>query len=146
VSRNIKFTKQYKPMGFGDGDDRGSVEAHLRAEAHAKEMRRFNKRMRELDAEGAQRRGGLPDQGCAVLLVEAWDTLMDNKALLALWKLEEMPACEEGIMLAQAFLISCGEGVNRLGTEEPSDRITDLTACYMALVEHGEGCDNCSEV
>jgi hypothetical protein len=54
VSRKIKFTKQYKPMGFGDRDDRGSVEAHLRAEAHAKEMRRFNKRMRELDAEGAQ--------------------------------------------------------------------------------------------
>jgi hypothetical protein len=37
-------------------------------------------------------------------------------------------------------------GVNRLGTEEPSDRITDLTACYMALVEHGEGCDNCNVV
>jgi hypothetical protein len=54
-------------------------------------------------------------------------------------KLEEMPACDEGMRLAQAFLISCGEGVNRLGTEEPSDRITDLTACYMALVEHGEG-------
>ena len=67
---------------------------------------------------------------------------MDNKALLALWKLEEMPACEEGMRLAQAFLISCGEGVNRLGTEEPSDRITDLTACYMALVEHGED-DHC---
>jgi hypothetical protein len=62
---------------------------------------------------------------------------MDNKALLALWKLDEMPACKEGMMLAQAFLISCGEGVNRLGTEEPADRITDLTACYMALVEHG---------
>jgi hypothetical protein len=71
---------------------------------------------------------------------------MDNKALLALWKLDEMPACPEGMKLAQAYLISCGEGVNRLGTEEPSDRITDLTACYMALVEHGEACDNCNEV
>jgi hypothetical protein len=29
---------------------------------------------------------------------------MDNQALLALWKLEEMPACEEGMMFAQAFL------------------------------------------
>jgi hypothetical protein len=45
-------------MGFGDRDDRGSVEAHLRAEAHAKEMRQFNNRMKELDAEDAQRRGG----------------------------------------------------------------------------------------
>jgi hypothetical protein len=58
VSRRIKFTKQYRPMGFGDRDDRGSVEAHLRAEAHAKEMRQFNKRMKELDAEDAQRRDG----------------------------------------------------------------------------------------
>jgi hypothetical protein len=58
VSGKIKFTEQYKPIGFGDRDDRGSVDAHLSAEAHAKEMRRFNKRMRELDAEGAQRRGG----------------------------------------------------------------------------------------
>ena len=46
---------------------------------------------------------------------------MDNKALLALWDHEEMPACPEGMMLAQAFLISCGEGVNRLGIEEPSE-------------------------
>jgi hypothetical protein len=29
---------------------------------------------------------------------------MDNKALVALWKLDEMPACPEGMMLAQAFL------------------------------------------
>ena len=57
-----------------------------------------------------------------------------------------MPACPEGMMLAKAFLISCGEGVNRLGTEEPADRITDLTNCYMALVEHGEGCDDRQEV
>jgi hypothetical protein len=72
--------------------------------------------------------------------------MIDNKALLALWKLEDMPACEEGMRLAQLFLESCGEGVNKLGTEEPSDRITDMTACYMALVEHGEGCDDCDEV
>jgi hypothetical protein len=71
---------------------------------------------------------------------------MNNKALPALWSAEDMPACPEGMTLAQAFLISCGEGVNRIGTEEPSDRITDLTTCYMALVEHGVGCDDCNEV
>jgi hypothetical protein len=36
---------------------------------------------------------------------------MDRNALLALWKLEDTPACEEGMMLAQVFLESCGEGV-----------------------------------
>ena len=59
MAQKIKFTKQYKPMGFGDRDDRGSVEAHLRAQAHAKEMRQFNKRMKELEAEDARRRGGI---------------------------------------------------------------------------------------
>jgi hypothetical protein len=37
------------------------------------------------------------------------------------------------MMLAQAYLISCGEGVNRLGTEEPGDRIRDIKACYRVL-------------
>lgn len=59
MSGKIKFTKQYKPMGFGDRDDRGSVEAHLRAKEHAKEMRRFNARMKELEAEDARKRGGI---------------------------------------------------------------------------------------
>jgi hypothetical protein len=71
---------------------------------------------------------------------------MDPKALLDFWKLDEIPACNEGMMLAQTFLISCGRAVDCLGVEEPSDRITDLTACYMALVEHGDGCDSCNEV
>jgi hypothetical protein len=53
---------------------------------------------------------------------------IDRNALLALWKLEDIPACDEGMMLAEAFLESCGEGVNRLGIEEPADRIADITA------------------
>jgi hypothetical protein len=59
---------------------------------------------------------------------------------------DDMPTCPERMMLAKAILISCGNGVKLLGTEEPSDRITDMTACYMALVEHGDKCDNCDEV
>jgi hypothetical protein len=103
MPQKIKFKKQYKPMGFGDRDDRGSVEAHLRAQAHAKEMRQFNKRMKELDVEDARRRDGFLTKGDAFLLVQARDTVMDNKALLALWELDEMPACEEGMMLAQGI-------------------------------------------
>jgi hypothetical protein len=53
MPQKITFKKQYQAMGFGDRDDRGSVEAHLRAQAHAREMRQFNKRMKELDAEDA---------------------------------------------------------------------------------------------
>jgi hypothetical protein len=51
VPSKIKTPKQYKPMGFGDRDDKGSVEAHLRAKAEAREMRQYNTRIKELEAE-----------------------------------------------------------------------------------------------
>ena len=59
MPQKIKFTKQYKPMGFGDRDDKGSVEAHPRAKAEAREMRQYNARIKELDANDAQRRVGI---------------------------------------------------------------------------------------
>jgi hypothetical protein len=71
---------------------------------------------------------------------------MDHNKLLALWSTDDLPACLEGMMLAQDYLISCGEGVNRLGIEEPLDRMNDIQTCYMALVEHGVGCVDCNEV
>jgi hypothetical protein len=37
-------------MGFGDRDDKGSVEAHLRAKAEARETRIYDRRMKELEA------------------------------------------------------------------------------------------------
>jgi hypothetical protein len=46
-------------MGFGDRDDRGSVEAHQRSMEHAKEMRQLNKRLKELEVEDAKKRGGI---------------------------------------------------------------------------------------
>ncbi|MBB5329415.1 hypothetical protein [Tunturiibacter gelidoferens] len=65
MAQKIKFKKQFKPMGFGDRDDRGSVEAHLRAKEHAKEMRNFNKRMKEFEAEDARRRDGIISRAMA---------------------------------------------------------------------------------
>jgi hypothetical protein len=38
-------------MGFGDRDDRGSVGAHLKAKAEARETRQDNARMKQLEAE-----------------------------------------------------------------------------------------------
>jgi hypothetical protein len=71
---------------------------------------------------------------------------MDKDALLNLWNLEDLPACPAGMALAKTFLIACGQGVNRLGTEEPDDRLLDITACYMDLVEHAGDCDDCKEI
>jgi hypothetical protein len=58
MSRKIKFTKQYKPIGFGDRPDPGTVEGHRNAMAEAAETRRYNRRMKELEAEDAAQRGG----------------------------------------------------------------------------------------
>jgi hypothetical protein len=69
---------------------------------------------------------------------------VEDEQTMSLWKLDEIPACKEGTVLAQVFLISCGRAVDRLGVEEPSDRLNDIKACYMALIEHGEDCDSCN--
>lgn len=70
---------------------------------------------------------------------------VDQNAFLSLWKLDESPACDKGMELAKSFLVCAGEGVDRIGIEEPSDRLTELTSAYMALVEHAAGCDDCNE-
>jgi hypothetical protein len=56
MSRKIKFTKQYKPIGFGDRPDPDTVEGHRNAEAEAAETRRYNRRMEELAAEDRAKR------------------------------------------------------------------------------------------
>jgi hypothetical protein len=59
VPRKIKFTKQYKPIGFGDRPDPGTVEGHRNAMAEAAETRQYNQRMKELEAEDEAKRVGL---------------------------------------------------------------------------------------
>ena len=51
--------KQYKPIGFGDRPDPGTVEGHQNALAEAAETRRYNRRMKELAAQDEAQRGGL---------------------------------------------------------------------------------------
>ena len=59
MSQKIKFKKQYKPIGFGDRPDPGTVEGHRHAMAEAAETRAYNRRMKELAAQDAARREGL---------------------------------------------------------------------------------------
>ncbi|MDW5266960.1 MULTISPECIES: hypothetical protein [Acidobacteriaceae] len=70
---------------------------------------------------------------------------LNREKLLNLWDLEDMPACDAGMQLVQAFLLSCGEAVDRFGEEGPEDRLAQITASYMALVDHGNICDDCNE-
>jgi hypothetical protein len=55
MAREIRFKKQYKPIGFGDRPDPGTVESHRNAMDEAAETRRYNRRMRGLEAEDLER-------------------------------------------------------------------------------------------
>jgi hypothetical protein len=56
VPPKIKFTKQHKPISFGDRPDPGTVEGHLNAVAETAETRQYNRVMKELEAQDAGRR------------------------------------------------------------------------------------------
>jgi hypothetical protein len=71
---------------------------------------------------------------------------MNIEALLNLWNTDDFPACPEGMELARTFLIGCGQGVTLLGTEDPSDRITEITEAYATMVDHAGLCDDCKGV
>lgn len=61
MPREIRFKKQYKPIGFGDRPDPGTVEGHRNTMDEAAETRRYKRRMKELEAEedAAKRDGWL---------------------------------------------------------------------------------------
>ena len=58
MPRKIKFTKQHKPIGFGDRPDPDTVEGHRNKMAEA-ETRAYNRRMKELAAEDESKRESL---------------------------------------------------------------------------------------
>jgi hypothetical protein len=62
MTRKIKL---YKPIHFGDGPDPGTVEGHRNRVAEAAGTRAYNRRMKELEAQDAAKRGGLPTFGFA---------------------------------------------------------------------------------
>jgi hypothetical protein len=48
--------EQYKPIGFGDRPNPGTVEGHRNAMIEAAEKRQYNRRMKELAAEDEPKR------------------------------------------------------------------------------------------
>jgi hypothetical protein len=70
---------------------------------------------------------------------------IDRNELLALWNLEDIPACDEGMKLAQAFLEAACECVNRLGIGRTSGTRAALLSALNAMERHGDGCPKCNE-
>jgi hypothetical protein len=72
--------------------------------------------------------------------------VIDQKALLSLWNLENMPACEKGMELARKFLNVAGECVNTLGIGRTTTSRSDLLWAYNAMALHSDRCQKCNEV
>jgi hypothetical protein len=71
---------------------------------------------------------------------------VNNDALLSLWDIENMPACNQGMELARRFLEAAGECVNTLGRGRTSSSRADLLWTYNAMVNHSDRCDKCNEI
>ncbi len=70
-----------------------------------------------------------------------------NDSLLSRWPfLENIPECDKGMMLAQAFLQAAGECVNTLGKGRTSSSRASLLIAYNTMVMHGDACEKCNRV
>jgi hypothetical protein len=59
TAKKIRFTKQYKPIGFSDRPNPDTVEGPRNAMAEAVESRKYNRRIKQLEAEDTAKPGGL---------------------------------------------------------------------------------------
>jgi len=99
VPRKIKTPKQYKPMGFGDRDDRGSVKAHLRAKADSRETRPTTERGKSLNLRK------LPSVVCCPGWCGSSVQNLGDTEVIIQWpsKIEEFIACPVGLALWQGY-------------------------------------------
>ena len=65
--------------------------------------------------------------------------------LMSLWDLENIPACDEGMRLAGAFLEAAEECVKNMGRGRTSATRSNLLTAYNWMVAHGDRCDKCNE-
>jgi len=70
---------------------------------------------------------------------------VDRNQLLALWKLDELPTCEECMELAARFLERAGEAVDRLDEANIIAARNALIRAHKELVAHRSTCPNCNE-
>ena len=70
---------------------------------------------------------------------------IDRTQLLSLWKLDELPACDEGMKLAARFLESAGEAVDRLDEANIPAVRNALIRAHKDLIAHRAVCPNCNE-
>jgi hypothetical protein len=71
--------------------------------------------------------------------------VVDESKLMALWNLDEIPACDEGVKLASEFLTACSRAVEQVGVVESFSLRSDFHFKFSKYAAHYEGCDKCNE-
>jgi len=62
---------------------------------------------------------------------------IDPSALLNLWSLEVLPACDEGMEHARAFLTSAGEAVSNIENHDPRLLLREFVVLFRIVAAHG---------
>ena len=71
---------------------------------------------------------------------------IDRAKLLALWPMEDMPACDEGMDLASIFLERCFEAVSVLDEAEALQKRNQMIRAHKDLTAHKASCPKCNEI
>ncbi len=71
---------------------------------------------------------------------------IDRAQLLALWKLDELPACDDGMELARLFLERAGEAVDRLDEANIIAARNTMIRAHKELIAHRATCPKCNKV
>lgn len=71
---------------------------------------------------------------------------MDTNALLDLWKTDEIPACDVGMILAKEYLTSCVNAVE-WGSIAPTTTLrAEFNFRFSRYIAHCEKCEKCEEL
>jgi hypothetical protein len=65
--------------------------------------------------------------------------MMTQEILVELWKVEDVPACDDGMTLAHAFLKIC---VSALTSGNPAN----FNARFESYIRHRDQCEKCEEL
>ena len=71
---------------------------------------------------------------------------IDPSALLNLWSLEELPACNKGMEHARAFLTSAGEAVSSIENHDPRLLLRSLSSSFASSPRIVPPAPKCNQV
>jgi hypothetical protein len=66
--------------------------------------------------------------------------------LLEIWELQSMPACDEGMMLADFYVGKCLEGCDIHDEAEALPKRNAIIRAHKVFTEHRAACGKCNEI